>query len=619
MTAAGPLRHRGDRARPGRAAAARARAAGCSWPPGCGCRACRVREAPLGAAAVATVGVRRCRSPPRSTPTGPGGTTAAGTLRRRQGRHVRLDPPVRPARLAARRDHAAERQVRAAALLEGRDARHASTACAGARRGSTTQHASGVAAAREPEGRWDYYECNPRWDERSASRSARSPPTCWWARARRYFVDGVGRARRLATAPIRLATTALEKGDSYTVRAYAPNPTAQQMRGRPGAAARRLLPYTTIELPEPGGSAPGGAAQGDAARGRRRGRRHVSSRSAATPSAATRAPSAAIHASVYARMYGLATAAHGAPSRRLRRRQAASSATSSEQLQLQREAGRARPIPLTGSCSATARLLPAVLGRDGADAAHGGHPGAGGGRLRAGLLQPRHGRVPRARPRRALVGRGLLQRHRLGDVRPDARRRAGRVQSAVGRHERRAPPTRARSRTRAWRPRARTAPPAAPATSTARAAGRCRWCCCCWRLPLAAGARSCLRRSAAAPAPPGARRACRCPARRAAPRARAARLGAAGGHHAARPRAPARPLRRPGRGGLRRRRSGPPLRPACAGRAGPERAPGAAPGAALAGAWAAGLRGLLAIPPAGPRCSAAPPLSTLRLALQHLV
>ena len=81
----------------------------------------------------------------------------------------------------------------------------------------------------------------------------------------------------------------------------------------------------------------------------------------------------------------------------------------------------AQRVPVPGQV----RLLPAVLGRDGADAADGRHPRSRGGRLRARLAQPRHRRVPRARPRRALVGGGLLQRDRLGHVRPDARRRAG--------------------------------------------------------------------------------------------------------------------------------------------------------------------------------------------------
>ena len=71
------------------------------------------------------------------------------------------------------------------------------------------------------------------------------------------------------------------------------------------------------------------------------------------------------------------------------------------------------------------RLLPAVLGRDGAADAHGRHPGA----RRHGLLDRRDGhqdrRVRRARLRRPLVGRGLLPELGLDHVRPDPRRVAG--------------------------------------------------------------------------------------------------------------------------------------------------------------------------------------------------
>ena len=54
------------------------------------------------------------------------------------------------------------------------------------------------------------------------------------------------------------------------------------------------------------------------------------------------------------------------------------------------------------------RLLPAVLGRDGAAAAHGRRARARGLGLQPGPARPRARRVRRARPRRALVGRGLL-------------------------------------------------------------------------------------------------------------------------------------------------------------------------------------------------------------------
>ena len=73
------------------------------------------------------------------------------------------------------------------------------------------------------------------------------------------------------------------------------------------------------------------------------------------------------------------------------------------------------------------RLLPALLGRDGLDAAHARHTRARRGRLHARVVQRRHEGVPRARPRCALVGRGVVVGHRLGAVRSDAVDRSGRL------------------------------------------------------------------------------------------------------------------------------------------------------------------------------------------------
>ena len=71
-----------------------------------------------------------------------------------------------------------------------------------------------------------------------------------------------------------------------------------------------------------------------------------------------------------------------------------------------------------------ARLLPAVLGRDGPDAAHGRRPGARRVRLQPGPVRHEAQRVRRPRRRRPLVGRGVLPGHRVADVRPDALRLA---------------------------------------------------------------------------------------------------------------------------------------------------------------------------------------------------
>ena len=46
----------------------------------------------------------------------------------------------------------------------------------------------------------------------------------------------------------------LEKGDTYSVRAYAPNPTRKQMQGSPKGYSANLARYTAITLPHPGES-----------------------------------------------------------------------------------------------------------------------------------------------------------------------------------------------------------------------------------------------------------------------------------------------------------------------------------------------------------------------------
>ena len=83
-------------------------------------------------------------------------------------------------------------------------------------------------------------------------------------------------------------------------------------------------------------------------------------------------------------------------------------------------------------------------------------------------------RVPRARPRRPLLGRGLLQRHRLGDVRSDAGRLAGRV--AVRRPAVHLVQRRARSTARARAsPRPTGAPARAGRAPRTRGAGASPW------------------------------------------------------------------------------------------------------------------------------------------------
>ena len=125
------------------------------------------------------------------------------------------------------------------------------------------------------------------------------------------------------------------------------------------------------------------------------------------------------------------------------------------------------------------RLLPAVLRRDGAHAAHGRRARAGRVGLQPRQLQQRAQGLRRARHRRALVGRGLLPALRLDHLRPDARRVAGHLAARRRRPERqrRARPCRPTS-AGAWASRATArSRPATPAPAsrppTGAAAGSC--------------------------------------------------------------------------------------------------------------------------------------------------
>ena len=140
------------------------------------------------------------------------------------------------------------------------------------------------------------------------------------------------------------------------------------------------------------------------------------------------------------------------------------------------------------------RLLPALLGRDGAAAAHGRRARARGDRLLARRLLASARGVGRARHRRALVGRGVVRRLRLGHVRPDADRHARRA--------RRSPRSRPRPRrTTAARPGGRRRRRRQHGGATAARRARARSC-----------STSCAAAAGRRPrtAPPAAPRGCRC-------------------------------------------------------------------------------------------------------------
>jgi transglutaminase-like putative cysteine protease len=114
---------------------------------------------------------------------------------------------------------------------------------------------------------WDPHEYNERWDEEIEVTVRSLTSELIVGAGTTYEVDGA-RVSYTADGTTRLLGDALEEGDSYTVRAYAPDPGRRLMRrstedGYPDYYGR----YTRIYLPGPGESATEGIGlQGDAAR-----------------------------------------------------------------------------------------------------------------------------------------------------------------------------------------------------------------------------------------------------------------------------------------------------------------------------------------------------------------
>ena len=489
------LRHRGDRARPRRPAAARPRAAPARGGLALAAAPARARGGRRRPRWSWRSACSRCRWPPRSTPSGAWWTTAPGTGSARQARDLRLDPLLRAARLAARGHHAAQRRSRTgphywkAETLDGFDGfrwlRSSRQRHGGARRGASATR------ARHRRGRGvGLLRVQPALGRAHRVHGALAvEATSWWAPASRYDVDG---ASATTSADGTAQADARSRSSGATPTSSAPTcPTraradARGARGLPGqlrpvhraraARPRRERDRGQRPAQRPGARAPGPEpcsscrpAAGRAGLGR-----------------TARRPTPLLRSSEYARMY------------RLARRLTADAPTTYDAVKaverhLQEnyrysERPPTRPLPAGRlPVRGQARLLPAVLRSDGADAADGGHPRPRGVRLLAGLAQPRHGRVPRARPRRPLLGRGVLHGDRLGPVRPDAGRLAGRV--AVERGRRRAPPPRTRARStpapRGRRGRRADASPTAEHRRRPAGLGRARPACCCCSAALA--------------------------------------------------------------------------------------------------------------------------------------
>jgi transglutaminase-like putative cysteine protease len=157
---------------------------------------------------------------------------------------------------------------------------------------------------------WDYGEYNGAWDE-TIDFTVRSLSSNLVVGAGvTYEVEGIS-AQPMADGTTRLIEGAvLQQGDTYSIDAYAPDPSADQMRGAPAGYASDLISYTGITLPNPGESATdpaggvGDTAPGAAAELRRK--IFVPLRGDPLSGDGARESAAALQESGYARMYDLA-------------------------------------------------------------------------------------------------------------------------------------------------------------------------------------------------------------------------------------------------------------------------------------------------------------------------
>ena len=134
------------------------------------------------------------------------------------------------------------------------------------RNDQTTPLAELPGRAVNPGQRWDYYWFNPRWDARIrvTVRSLRSDFLV--GAGTTYAVDGAGSVAPSADGTTRRTARPLEEGDTYTLRAYVPEPTPAQMREAPVSYPDSVTEYTQLILPRPGQTAFGEGQRGDASR-----------------------------------------------------------------------------------------------------------------------------------------------------------------------------------------------------------------------------------------------------------------------------------------------------------------------------------------------------------------
>lgn len=117
-------------------------------------------------------------------------------------------------------------------------------------------------------GRWDYFEVNPRWNVRARFTVRSLSTDLIIGLGTSYAISGLDTATQSSGDGTVRVTEPLQRGDSYEVSAYAPDPSAAQMRGSPIGYPGELAASTQIVLPQAGENALQGAGRrGDASRG----------------------------------------------------------------------------------------------------------------------------------------------------------------------------------------------------------------------------------------------------------------------------------------------------------------------------------------------------------------
>jgi transglutaminase-like putative cysteine protease len=154
--------------------------------------------------------------------------------------------------------------------------------------------------------RWQNFEYNQAWQERIRFTVRSLSSDLMVTAGNTRSVEGVD-AVLFSNGSGRISGEPLEKGDSYEITTYAPDPSADQMRAAEPGYPDDLVAYTSLFLPRRGESALRGVGrQGDAARTAADGRNFVEMPLRGEPDSGTPGSVERVRRSRYAKVYRLA-------------------------------------------------------------------------------------------------------------------------------------------------------------------------------------------------------------------------------------------------------------------------------------------------------------------------